>query len=58
MHRDNSMMESELKRIAAHPGLCKDVHEIVQASAQFFRLKNSDRMNKDRQGVNCVLLIL
>ena len=30
-----SMMESELKRIAAHPGLCKDVHEIVQRSLNF-----------------------
>lgn len=30
-----SMMESELQRIDAHPGLCKDVREIVQRALNF-----------------------
>ncbi len=30
-----SLMQDELKRIAEHPGLCKDVHEIVQRALHF-----------------------
>ncbi|GAA4454962.1 aminopeptidase N [Novipirellula rosea] len=30
-----TQMQNELKRIAEHPGLCKDVHEIVQRALHF-----------------------
>ncbi|GAA5509016.1 aminopeptidase N [Novipirellula caenicola] len=30
-----TQMQNELKRIAEHPGLCKDVHEIVQRALRF-----------------------
>ncbi|EMI16640.1 aminopeptidase N [Rhodopirellula maiorica SM1] len=30
-----TQMQDELKRIAEHPGLCKDVHEIVQRALHF-----------------------
>ncbi|WP_442505249.1 aminopeptidase N [Novipirellula sp. SH528] len=30
-----TLMQNELKRIAEHPGLCKDVHEIVQRALHF-----------------------